>query len=75
MNNQLNFLTVTPKKTRVEGFYVPTDLVLVSKEELLVVLRKLVEEFDNNNYKKRLLRHFIDLEGSEISLNKALPKD
>lgn len=73
--NPINFVRIQSKQNQTDGFFIPNSLILISKEELIGILKMLSIEFDGNKYKKRILSEFVDLNGYEININHLLPKN
>lgn len=71
-NKSLDFIRILEAKTEDYGFFIPPELIVVDQGQLNNLINRLYVEFENNNYKIKLLEKFIDISGYEIKLNEYL---
>lgn len=61
-------IKIISKDTNKDGFFIPKNLVLVEKNSLLYVMERVMTEFEENPYKLRIIKEFINLKGYEIKM-------
>lgn len=72
LENNLTFVSVPEKNTKEDSIYLPKELMVVSVSELKKILKMLEIESKDDNYKKRIYRTLIDLDGYEIKFKNML---
>lgn len=71
---KMRFHPLRQSKTNEKGYFIPPNLVLVDKKQLLSLYEEVHEELKDSPYKLRVLKSFVDLDGFEIHLNNYLLK-
>lgn len=69
---KMKFYPVRKCSTDEQGFFIPPNLVLVDKDELMEQYDEIQEKLKDKPYELRVLRHFVDLEGFEIQIDNLL---
>lgn len=68
----IKFYPVKQCSTNNEGFFIPPNLILVDKEQLMSIYQEVYDELENSSYNLRVLKAFVDLEGYEIQIDNFL---
>lgn len=71
-NDPLIFHRVKQCSTEKDGFFIPSNLILVDKDKLMQKYYEVREELKDDEYKTRILKAFVDLEGFEIPIDNFL---